>query len=159
MSSGMEPNSRLQKSAADQNIRLSVDLYLTPGDHWIRLQGSSGDYSVALNPLGPPLPDGERESNNAPLTAEPMLLGQTRSGRLVQLNDADYFRFSLAATEHVSLSVIPPADGTIKLALDWGQTRVAAASASEPGETMTLDLILLPGDYLVSLVPSVISDV
>jgi len=135
------------------SARLS-DLYLTPGDHWVRTSGENGDYTITLTPLGPPLPDGEHESNNYAVTAEPMLVGDTKSGRLVENTDADVYRFSLAAQEHIILTLDAPDDGMVKVLLDWGNALVATAQSAAAGERTTLDLVLLPGDYVVTLTPN-----
>ena len=61
---------------------LLTDLYLIPGNHWLRVDGSNGEYSLALTALGPPDPNSEREPNDQALNAEPFAAGQTRTGRL-----------------------------------------------------------------------------
>src|SRR4029078_913490 len=86
-----------------------------------------------------------------------MLVGDTKSGRLVENTDADVFRFSLAAQEHIILTFDAPDDGMVKLLLDWGNSRVATAQSAKPGERTKLDLMLLPGDYVVTLTPTQVS--
>ena len=103
----------LARAQADVNTPSPAlyDLYLTPGDHWIRAYGADGDYTITLTPRGPPPPDGEHETNNDVNYAEPMLLGDSKSGRIVTANDYDVFRFSLAAREHVRIQLDVPDDG------------------------------------------------
>ena len=40
--------------SADGTSATLYDLYLTPGDHWIRAYGTSGSYTIALTANGPP---------------------------------------------------------------------------------------------------------
>jgi hypothetical protein len=138
-------------ATADRSSWLMSDLYLTPGDHWIRVSGADGEYSITLTPLGPPPPDGEHEANNLVVTAEPLRVGERKTGRLVEVTDVDVFRFSLAAEEHIRLELDGPEDYTLQLSLDWVSRRIANLSTAAPGESAALDLRLLPGDYTVSL--------
>ncbi|HET7055450.1 MAG TPA: VWA domain-containing protein, partial [Thermomicrobiales bacterium] len=142
---------------ADRTSARLSDLYLTPGDHWLRVSGENGDYTITLTALGPPVPGGEHESNNLAVTAEPMLVGETKTGRLVQNTDVDVFRFSLAANEHIVLALDAPDDGTVDLRLDWGNAHVASMASAKPGDRTRLDLMLLPGDYVVTLSPAQVS--
>ena len=57
---------------ADHRSAHMTDLYLIPGEHWLRVDGSDGDYALTLTPLGPPDPNGEREPNNQSINAEPL---------------------------------------------------------------------------------------
>ena len=84
------------------------DMYLVPGDHWVRVD-AQGDYSLSLKPLGPPDPNGEREPNNDSTNAQPLELGVPRTGRLTRNNDLDVSRFSLGANERLHLSISLPA--------------------------------------------------
>jgi hypothetical protein len=127
------------------------DMYLTPGDHWLRTRGTGGDYQITLTPRGAPPPDGEHEANNQVVLAEPMLLGDSKSGRVVDSEDADVFRFSLAAREHVRVDLDAPDDAQYRMALGWGTDQISAQSAAEPGDSLEMDLILLPGDYVLTI--------
>lgn len=133
------------------------DLYLTPGDHWLAVIGTDGDYTLRATPTGPPTPDREREPNNAPADAHPISLGEVRVGRLVEANDRDLYRFFLAAEEHLIIRVIPPPDGDIGFTLNWGALSVARVVASGLGTQIDYETILPPGDYTLDLAPVVTS--
>ena len=130
------------------------DQYLTPGEHWIRISGASGQYSISLKDNGPPPPDGEHEFNNDDNHAEPLLLGQTKTGRLVDVSDVDEFRFSLAAREHIAANLAPPSDGSVEMRIYWGPVKVFYGNSANPGDKIAADLILDPGDYTVILTVS-----
>ena len=87
--------------AATGRARLS-DLFLVPGTHWVSVAGA-GDYELRVVPLGPPDPQGEREPNNDATRGQPLPLTEARTGRLAEAEDIDVYRFSLAATERISL--------------------------------------------------------
>ena len=136
---------------------LLTDLYLVPGDHWFRVT-ASGDYTLQLKSLGPPDPNAEREPNNDPDHAQPLAIGQTIIGRLPQASDADIYRFSLSADEHVSIRITPPADGSISYRLNDTDTQVAETQGSPAvGQQQVEDTTLLAGDYELDLYPSVVS--
>ncbi len=143
--------------AVDFTAAQMSDLYLTPGDHWIRIRGDAGEYTITMTALGPPPPDGEHETNNTALTAEPMLIGGRKTGRLVDTADLDTYRFSLAAREHVSVTIDSPDDAMIQARVDWGNTRVADGVGGTPGEDIAFDLILEPGDYVITLFANQVS--
>ena len=129
------------------------DLFLTPGDHWFHLEGDSGDYVIKVVPTGPPDPNGEHEPNNDATNGERLDLGQTRNGRLVEQSDVDFYRFSLAAHEHIVLTIDEPTDGTVAANLSWGNTTIVKISGSQPGESLVYDADLEPGDYNIALTP------
>src|SRR6185295_17306701 len=97
-----------QVATGNQQAALE-DLYLVPGDHWVRVD-AEGDYNLSLTPLGPPDPNGEVEPNNDSLNAQALPLGTPRTGRLVRDNDLDINRFSVQANERVRLHITPPSD-------------------------------------------------
>lgn len=103
-----------------------ADLYLVPGDHLIRIGTTGGDYTLTLTPLGPPDPTGEREPNNDAVSAQPIVIGQPLDGRLPQVSDRDVFRFSLAAREHLALTVTPPSDGSMTYSLSMALSTILA---------------------------------
>ena len=151
--SAVDASGEVERSAAspdDANRAQISDLYLVPGDHWLRVQGEAGDYSLRLVPLGPPDPKGEREPNDSDDRAQALRVGETRNGRLAEASDADAYRFFLAATEHLALRIDPPADGAVKFSLDWG-TQTLASGTSDPGQPLVYDAQLLPGDYNLRL--------
>ena len=115
----------------DRTSAHMTDVYLIPGDHWLRVDGSDGDYSLVLTPLGPPDPNGEREPNNRSINAEPLVVGSVRTGRLPSPQDADVFRLTVDTPDHLRVTVTPPADGSINLRLESGSLRVGR----DPGRT------------------------
>lgn len=127
------------------------DLYLTPGDHWIRTSGLNGAYTITLTANGPPPDDGEHETNNAELTSEPLLLGQSKSGRLADPTDVDFFRFSLAAREHIAVRLRLPDDASHRMTIYQGGETLYQGSPDAPGDTLSADLILEPGDYIIRI--------
>ncbi|HRA48993.1 MAG TPA: hypothetical protein PK819_13065, partial [Thermomicrobiales bacterium] len=130
------------------------DLYLVPGDHWLRTSGVDGSYVISMTGNGPPPADGEHETNNDEISAEPIILGETRTGRLVDQNEIDFYRFALAAREHVSISLVSPDDGSVQLSVTVNGTNVWQGSGSQIGDKVTADLFLDPGDYAIRLIPS-----
>ena len=133
-----------------ENDRTSAtlsDLYLVPGEHWFRIAGSDGTYSISLKPLGPPDPNAEREPNNDAVFAEALAIGKSRLGRIVESTDSDVYRFSLAAQEHIAITLQPPADGALVWRLESSGTVIATVRSPVIGEVITYDAELLPGGY------------
>jgi hypothetical protein len=130
-----------------------TDLYLVPGEHWFRASGG-GDYRISVTPLGPPDPNAEREPNDTAAFAQPYRLGRTEVvGRLPSPVDQDVYRFSLAATERVTLLVEPPADGAATMRLETGGQTLALRRDGGPGTPTRMEVLLEPGDYEVWLYP------
>jgi hypothetical protein len=96
---GVDPDSGGERS-------LLTDVYLIPGDHWFRVHGS-GDYTLAMTPLGPPIPGGEREPNNDLAVAEPLPIGGSMTGRIGTASDWDVYRFSLASPSSSTSCCLP----------------------------------------------------
>ena len=136
--------------ASDGSSATLTDMYLIPGPHWLRIDGS-GDYGLRLTPLGPPQPGSEREPNNVSDAAEPLLVGDARNGRLPGPNDIDVFRLSLAAPEHIRIAVDPPADGAVAFALMVGDEALARMRTPEVGQPLAYDAQLPAGDYEIWL--------
>jgi hypothetical protein len=103
---------------------------------------------------GPLVPVTEREPDNDPSRAVRLQFGEPESGRLSNPDDRDLFRFSLAAPEHIRLTVAPPPDGQVQVALG----RAIVRAAREPGQPVVLETVLGPGEVLVDLAPLVTSD-
>jgi hypothetical protein len=80
-----------------------------------------------------------------------MLMGDERTGQLLDMIDEDVYRFSLLAEEHVILRLDPPADGSVNMNLTWGVTQLVHLGGAEPGTPLTYDALLKPGDYIVTL--------
>jgi len=127
-----------------------TDLYLIPGNHWLRVDGSNGEYSLTLTPLGPPDPDGEREPNNQAIDAEPFDVGKTRTGRLPIIADADVFRFTVDTPDHLRITVTPPDDATIRMRIEGGSLRLGDIDGQQ-GVPTVYDAVLQPGDYEIWL--------
>ena len=126
-------------------------MYLEPGEHWFRIAGSGGEYTLHLTPLGPPDPAAEREPNDDEAHAEVMPVGGERSGRIPLAGDADIYRFSLAAAEHVLIGVEPPPDGAAAFRLSNGSTTLVEQRVPQTGEAIAYDAALPPGDYVIAL--------
>ncbi len=143
--------------AVDRSSAAITDMYLEPGEHWFRVAGSGGEYTLHLTPLGPPDPAAEREPNDDEAHAEVMLVGAERSGRLPLAADADIYRFSLAAAEHIRIGIEPPPDGAIAFGLSNGSTTLTEQRVPQTGEAISYDAALPPGDYVFTLRPGVAS--
>jgi len=129
------------------------DLVLAPGDHVFRVRTRGGDYAIEMTPLGPPDPEAEREPNNDPIRAEAYGIGERKTGRLPTDEDVDYFRFTLAAPDHLRLTLDQPDDAGFDVTLTSGGLETLKARAADVGESIDLDLALLPGDYLLRVRP------
>ncbi len=139
----------------DRTSALLTDLYLVPGEHWIRVSGS-GSYQIALTWLGPHDEEGEIEPNDAEPRSELLPVGTTRTGRLATTTDLDLYRLSLAAAEHLRFEVTPPRDGELSFPItrDGLITHVDAAGRGQP---IVYDAWLPGGDYLLFLHPEIVS--
>ena len=176
---GAEPAS--VRASGDTRLRLD-DLYLLPGDHFVRLRGTDGDYTLRAIPLGPPaesvtmpplVTDGqtdaaegntdeetvpvgvtEREPNNNDERAERLRFDTPRSGRLSNGEDTDLYRFSLAGPEQVRLTVVQPSDGLVTVNL----TERFSNGSRDASERFIYETQLGPGDYTIRLSPNQPSD-
>ncbi len=114
------------------------DVFLLPGDRSFRVEGDGGDYTLEAEPLGPPDPQAEHEPNDTFDYSQPIRLGEERTGRLVQVNDIDVYRFSLQNDGHVVINVDAPADAQVQMSLSQvGSDAIAQMSALAPGDDMT----------------------
>ncbi len=138
--------------AEDHSSAHATDLYLIPGEHWLRVDGSDGDYTLAMTALGPPDPNGEREPNNASINAEPFIIGNTRTGRLPSYQDVDIFRFTVDTTDHLRITVTPPSDGAVRMTLSSGAYE-AGDIPGVVGAPTIYDAQLEPGDWELALRP------
>ena len=129
-----------------------TDVYLIPGDHWFRLDGT-GEYTLELVPLGPPVPGGELESNDELSVAESLPMDGSMTGRIGSAADQDVFAFPLATTEHVGVRLEPPPGASLWLYPD-GDTAaiVPTPETPTPGEAIDLDLVLPAGNHAVRIV-------
>ena len=153
----IRPNGERLAAAAISDDRAAaslVDLYLVPGQHWLRLAAEGGEYTLETTPLGPPDPNAEREPNDLPAREERLVVGRERVGRLPSVSDTDVYSFTVRGRDHLLLSVEPPEDADIDVLLmdAIGMSRRLGASAGRP---LRDDLLLGPGDYRVVLTPIV----
>jgi hypothetical protein len=154
----LEPDGDLRGTAdvSPDGTRASLwDLYLIPGSHWIMFQSEGEDYTLTLTPLGP-LPEGmEREPNDDPDNAEPLDIGEVRTGRVPGPADTDVLRFSLEQAEHLVLRLEPPADGALRVRLSTGGTELVRVRDAAPGQPWVYDALLELGDYELTLTSDV----
>lgn len=140
------------RAASGQRRVILDNLYLLPGTHYIAISGqSAGNYTLLARALGQPDPNGELEPNDDVTRMQPIRIDQTRSGTLPDAADRDNYRFHLAGRDHVRLRIEPPPDGSIHATLDWDGDRMGEAVGAAPGEALTLDALLPPGDYRLEL--------
>jgi len=126
-------------------------LFLMPGQHYVSLKGDNGGpYTLSAHPLGPPDPDGEYEPNDNPAKAEVLRFGQDRTGLLANPDDNDFYRFSLANDEHLRLTLVPPADGSLTARIQYGTSEVGTYKTHSP-EPAVLQGLFAPGDYQVRM--------
>ncbi len=145
-------------TSTDGTSATLADLYLLPGDHTVRVRGHDGSYSLTLTPQGGPDPNAELEPNDDLSRAESIAVDGHKTGRLANAADIDIFRFSLAATDHLTLRVEPGTGGTIGMELWSGDTRLARLLDPVAEVPVVYDALLYPGDYAIWLRPVVTSD-
>ena len=134
------------------------DAYLLPGDHYVRVFGYSGDYTLTVTPLGPPDPSFELEPNDSIDRSQPITLLEERMGRLASRQDVDTYRFSLQGDTYLTLTVEVPTDGLSYLNLDdGGAANVVTLSSVEPGQDLVWSGWLPAGDYTFRLSPTTVS--
>ena len=138
-----------------ESFRWSIaNLFLLPGQHWLRVEASAGDheYTLRVVPLGVPDLRTEREPNDDVSRAHLLRFGISRSGLIFDEGDHDYYTFSVNNTDHIELSLIPPSDLTMRFTL-WELSRnsradqVFRAKSPEPGAEFRYRGLLPPGDY------------
>jgi Mg-chelatase subunit ChlD len=139
--------------ASDGSSATLADLYLVPGEHWLRVSSSGIEYAVQATALGPPDPDGEREPNDESLRAQRYRIGARRVGRLPTMTDRDVYRFTLAAPQHVELDVVQPEDAQTTIRVSSGDEILSELAGLPMGDRIRMDLWLEPGDHLVEMLP------
>ena len=150
----LEPDREVRGTAdiaVDGSSASLWDMYLVPGEHWISIEAEGEDYTLAMTPLGPLAAGSEREPNNDTNNAEPIDLDELRAGRLTGPADADVYRFSLEAAEHVVIHVDPPADGGVKVKLVTAGTELMRLREPAVGKPFVYDAALPIGDYELTL--------
>lgn len=120
-----------------------VQLY--PGRYHVGVSGVQGSYLLRAIPLGPPDPGYEREPNDDPDNAGPIVLGRTMQGVSSHARDEDHFEFFLPGPARTVIALEPPADGEAGLALYWGGDRIFNARNGDEAREYTLSLP--PGEY------------
>ena len=137
----------VQHRRATEGIASMSNLFLLPGQHFLSVRGSDSGYTVSASPLGPPRAGGERETNDDPTRALALAPGEPIDGSL-ELEDLDFYRFTLYATEFVRIEVQPAADAAVDIQVDdlYSTSGVAAA-----GEAVVYEAQLLPGDHYLRL--------
>lgn len=135
--------------------------FLLPGEYLIMASGNDSDYTLRVQPLGPPPPGMEREPNDDVSDAMTMRFGQEYFGLLAEDGDQDMYRFTLLGHEQVRFRVEPPADGRINIQFGLGdesQAVVQLKRAAELGTPSEWSGFLPPGDYSIQLRPFDVSD-
>ncbi|MDQ3655802.1 MAG: hypothetical protein M3457_12065, partial [Chloroflexota bacterium] len=127
------------------------DAFLLPGDHGVLVNGTGGDYTVRVTPLGPPDPLFEREPNDSFDRSQPLLLLEERAGRLATTTDIDAYRFSLQNDTYLELALDAPADGLFKITLDSDATGIVALDSPNPGDALSWNGLLPAGDYAIRI--------
>jgi hypothetical protein len=125
------------------------DLYLPPGRYWFQIL-ANGPYTLQLFPSGAPSPGAEHEPNNDELTAEPLVPGVPRTGRLSSVADQDVYHFSSDVDQHVAIHVTPPSHGAITMRFETSDEPVGTAIAAG-GAVLDYETLIHPGDYDIKL--------
>jgi hypothetical protein len=149
---------RVRPDRGQRRIRMD-NLFLLPGQHFLRVSGrDGGSYTVLARALGPPDPDGELEPNDDTSRMQRLAMGQTRNGLLADADDRDYYRFFLANWDHIRVTLQPPADGVVQAGLHWYGKQLANSKRPAPGEPISISGLFPPGDYHLSLQAVQVSD-
>ena len=143
-----------QSADAINQRRLRItNVFLLPGTHYVDVRGQNSEYRVMAIPLGPPPEGVETEPNDTVGQANPLSFSAVRTGLLNEATDSDTYRFTLAAPEHIRLTVTPPDDGSLQVRVSWEDfLEIGRRRYGSNGNTpYILDTTLQPGDYLVRL--------
>lgn len=134
----------------DSTTQVISNLYLAPGRHMVEVRPSaaSGPYTLRAVPLGKPDLRMEREPNDAADLAHVLREGIPRVGFLLDRNDRDSYSFTLREPAHVLLEVTSPPDimMTVDVSRNIGPRH--SLKAGTKGESVRMDVMLPPGDYL-----------
>jgi hypothetical protein len=150
----VEPDLEVRATAdvsADGTSASLWDMTLIPGEHWIAVETTGEDYTLALTPLGPRAEGTEREPNGDRANAEPITIDEPRTGRVPAPADTDVYRFSLDTTEHLAIRLDPPSDGAIRVDVSTGNEDLARARTPVAGASFVHVMELFPGDYEIEL--------
>ncbi|NKI35198.1 VWA domain-containing protein [Wenzhouxiangella sp. XN79A] len=149
-----------ERGGGQSRIRLE-NQFLLPGEYIIAASGTESDYTLRVQPLGPPPPGMEIEPNDSLADARRMRFGQEYFGLLAEDGDTDFYRFELLGHEQVRLTLTPPADGEVRTRIVMGDDAWTVSElqrAGEPGRVETWQAFLPPGDYAVMLSAHRVSD-
>lgn len=126
-------------------------VFLLPGDYWIKVSGKGGPYTLTTTSTGPPDLTSEREPNDTDAQAQRLDFGVVHKGQLSDSTDRDVYRFSLFAPDHIRLKVEPSAGDEIAVELEWGYPSPKRPRGSTSSSPYFYDALLDPGDYIVRL--------
>lgn len=122
---------------------------LLPGSYLARVAGEATDYRLLASPTGQPQPGAEQEPNDTPRAPNPLWLGESVHGSFHALGDKDLFHFHLPGHNRVLLELGPPEGGRLDARLAWQNDTVLRRSGEQ--DPLTLDTMLPPGDYMLTL--------
>lgn len=129
----------------------ATQVFLLPGDYWIKVNGKGGPYNLTALSTGPPDLTAEREPNDTDAQAQRLDFGVVHKGQLSDSTDRDVYRFSLFAPNHILLKVEPAAGDEIAVELEWGYPSPKRPQGSTSSTPYFYDALLDPGDYIVRL--------
>ena len=143
-------NARTEGQHLDSTRLVIPNLYLSAGKHSIDLLPSTtpGAYTLRAVPLGKPDLRMEREPNDADAFAESLRAGIPRVGFILDRVDRDIYSFTLREPAHVLLQVTSPPDISLMVTVSRTIGPSYSFSAKSKGESMRMDVMLPPGDYL-----------
>jgi len=128
------------------------NLFLAAGKHSVEVQPTSAapaPYTLRVVPLGKPDLRMEREPNDEDSFAQPLRMGITRIGLLLDRKDRDSYSFSLRVPAHVLLQVASPPDLTLMVSLYRLSGHPSYTfPATSKGQNVRMDVVLPPGDYI-----------
>jgi hypothetical protein len=127
------------------------DVMLIPGQHFLAVAGKDGTYALALSTTGKPDPNAEREPNDLDADAVVLGFGDRRTGTLAAPFDTDLYRFTLTATERVSVHVDVEGSCPPKFQLSWPVHALVLPTALITAPDFVYRAQLELGDYSVSL--------
>jgi outer membrane protein OmpA-like peptidoglycan-associated protein len=155
LSSWTSGSNKAQAQQVDSGTLVIPNLYLAAGKHFIEVgwtRSASGPYTLRAVPLGKPDLRMEREPNDDESFANPLRAGISRVGFLLDGKDRDNYSFALREPGRVLLQVTSPPG--IKLNVRVYRTGGKPSytfTARAKGESMRMDVMLPPGDYLAVL--------
>jgi outer membrane protein OmpA-like peptidoglycan-associated protein len=143
---------RAEGQMVDSGRIVVPNLLLAAGKHSIEVRPTSAAaarYTLRVVPLGKPDLRMEREPNDLDTFAQPLHMGITRVGLLLDRKDRDSYSFSLGEPAHLTLRVASPPDITLMVSVyrTSGHPNYTSPAASK-GQSVNMDLMLPPGEYI-----------